>query len=24
MRAPLITDPRSVPVIGVDAHLPAL
>ncbi len=24
MRPPLITDPRSVPVIGVDAHLPAL
>lgn len=24
MRPPLITDPRSVPVIGVDSHLPAL
>jgi 8-oxo-dGTP pyrophosphatase MutT (NUDIX family) len=24
MRAPVITDPRSVPVEGVDAHLPAL
>ena len=24
MRAPLITDPRSVPVVGVDEHLPAL
>jgi 8-oxo-dGTP pyrophosphatase MutT (NUDIX family) len=24
MRPPLITDPRAVPVIGVDAHLPAL
>lgn len=24
MSAPLITDPRSVPVVGVDGHLPAL
>ena len=24
MRPPIITDPRSVPVVGVDAHLPAL
>lgn len=24
MRSPVITDPRAVPVVGVDAHLPAL